>query len=495
LLGANQRLRLISIYWVSEVVTDHRLDFSLIDRKERIHLPSHGLPTRAAEVRVKDFLEARAPLDEAWAKYEASRCIHCHEIAPCRRACPAGCDISQALFLIEQGNFSEAANVFRKNNLLPEICGRVCPQEKLCEGDCVVGRVGEPVLVGALESFTSEYQRKQNGVSIQPGALTGRKVAIIGAGPSGLACADVLVQMGHWVTIYDTHSYPGGALTYGFPNFKLPHTLITDIWNSLKQAGVSFVGNTYVGKKKKTVNDLFAEGYEAVFLGVGSGIDAPLDIPGENLPGVYKATEFLVRANAEKTHIPPRMRLTPEVGKKVVIIGGGDPATDCARTALRLGAEDVSCLYRYTEHEIPGRTRDRMLAIEEGVRFEYLTQPVRLIPGPDGDLAWVDCVKIAIGEPDEQGQLHPVTMEGSNFIVDADTAIIAMGYYPDPIITATTPGLKTQKWGMIVSDRETGATSRFGVFTGGDVVTGPDMVVTAMVAGRKAGYTIDAYLG
>ena len=477
------------------VKTDRQLDFSSIDRKARIHLPSCGLPTRAADERVKDFHEARAPLDEEWAKYEASRCIHCNEMAACRRACPAGSDISLGLYFIENCNYLEAANVFRKTNFIPEICGRVCPQEKLCEGACVLGRIGDPVLVGVLESFACEYERRVKGVTIHPGALTGRKVAIVGAGPSGLACADILVQMGHWVTMYDTRSYPGGALTYGFPNFKLPHTLITDIWNNLKQAGVTFVGNTYIGKKKKTVNDLFSEGYEAIFLGVGSGIDSPLEIPGENLSSVYKATEFLIRANAEKNHLPPRMRMNPEVGRRVVVIGGGDPATDCARTALRLGAEDVTCLYRYTEHEIPGRARDRMLAIEEGAKFEYLSQPVRLIPGPDGELAWIDCVRIAVGEPDEAGQRHPAMVDGSNFSIDADTAIIAMGYYPDPIITATTPGLKTQKWGMIIADRETGATSRFGVFTGGDVVTGPDTVVTAMVAGRKAAYTIDAYLG
>jgi glutamate synthase (NADPH/NADH) small chain len=477
------------------ITTDLQVDFSKIDRKSRVHMPSRGLPTRPACERVRDFLEARDRLDPEWAVYEASRCIHCHEMAACRRACPAGSDISNALYLIEQGKFIEAAGVFRKTNILPEICGRVCPQEKLCEGACVLKRVSDPVLIGVLESFACEYERRQQGLHIQPGQGTGRKVAIIGAGPSGLACADILVRMGHWVTMFDSRAFPGGALSYGFPNFKLPHRLIDDIWSSLKQAGVEFKGNTYVGKKKKTVNDLFAEGYEAVFLGVGSGIDAPLEIPGENLPGVYKATEFLIRANAEKNHLPPRMRLNPEVGRRVVVIGGGDPATDCARTAMRLGAEEVTCLYRYTEQEIPGRVRDRLLAIEEGARFEYLCQPVRLIAGPDGELAWIDCVRIEVGEPDEEGQLHPTTVEGSNFILDADTAIVAIGYYPDPIITATTPGLKTQKWGMIIADHETGATSRFGVFTGGDVVTGPDTVVTAMVAGRKAGYTIDAYLG
>jgi glutamate synthase (NADPH/NADH) small chain len=477
------------------ITTDLQIEFAQLDRKARIQLPSRGIPTRPASERLKDFSEVREPLDEQWAQYEASRCIHCHEMAACRKACPAGTDISSALYLTEQGDFLEAAAIYRKMNFLPEICGRVCPQERLCEGACVLGRIGDPVLVGALESFVCEYERQQRGVLIKPSTFTGRKVAIIGAGPSGLACAYTLVCMGHWVTIYDSRAYPGGALTYGFPNFKLPHTLIMDIWNNLKQAGVTFIGNTYVGKKKKTVNDLFAEGYEAVFLGVGSGIDAPLQIPGENLPNVYKATEFLLRANTEKSHLPPRMRITPEVGRRVVVIGGGDPATDCARTALRLGAEKVTCLYHYTENEIPGRARDRLLAKEEGAKFVYLTKPVRLIPGPDGELAWIDCVKIELGKPDEAGQRFPSAIEGSNFIVDADTAVIAVGYYPDPIITATTPGLKTQKWGMIIADRETGATSRFGVFTGGDVVTGPDMVVTAMVAGRKAGYTIDAYLG
>jgi len=475
--------------------TDQNPDFSTLDRKARIHLASRGLPTRLASERVKDFLEARAPLDEEWAKYEATRCIHCRDMAACQRACPAGSNISAALFLIEQGNFLEAASVFRKTNCMPEICGRVCPQEKLCEGACVLGRVGDPVQIGVLESYTCEYQRRVAGVSIRPGEGSGRKVAIIGAGPSGLACAEILIKMGHWVTVYDSRSHPGGALTYGFPNFKLPHNLIEDFWTDLKQAGVSFVGNTLVGKKKKTVNDLFAEGYEAVFLGVGSGIDAPLDIPGENLPGVYKATEFLIRANSERVFLPPRMRITPEVGRRVVVIGGGDPATDCARTALRLGAVDVTCLYRYTENEIPGRARDRQLAIEEGAKFLYQTQPVRLIAGPDGELTWIDCVRIEVSEPDEDGQRHPAPVEGSKFIIDADTVVVAAGYYPDPIITATTPGLKTQKWGMIIADRETGATSRFGVFTGGDVVTGPDTVVTAMVAGRKAAYTIDAYLG
>lgn len=469
-------------------------DFSVVDRKARMRLKSRGLLMRPPAERVKDFNEAVLLEDEEWAKYEASRCIHCYDRAACQRACPAGNDISLAMWLIEQGKFLEAASVYRKTNSLPEICGRICPQEKLCEGACVRGRRGEPVLTGALEAFVTEYERRVKGVEIPVPELTGRKVAVVGAGPSGLACAEQLVRRGHWVTIFDARAAPGGALTYGIPNFKLPKKLFFDIWKSLKQAGVSFYGNTYIGKKK-TINDLFAEGYEAIFVGTGSVIDAPLDLSGENLPGVYKATDFLVRANVERGLLPPRWRNKPEVGDRVVVIGGSDPAVDCLRTALRLGAKEATCLYRYTEHEIPGRSQDRQLAIEEGARFLFGTLAVGLLPGEDGHVAQVECVRIEISEPDSEGHQQPHVVEGSNFTIQANTVVAARGYYPDPIITATTPGLKTQKWGLLIGDPETGATSRFGVYTGGDAVTGPDLVVTAMVAGRKAAITIDAYLG
>jgi glutamate synthase (NADPH/NADH) small chain len=299
--------------------------------------------------------------------------------------------------------------------------------------------------------------------------------------------------MGHWVTVFEARAAPGGAISYGFPNYKTPHSIIAEIWSSLAEAGASLVSHTLIGKKK-TVNDLFADGYDAVFLGVGSGIDAPLNLPGENLPGVIKATEFLVRANAERRNLPPRQRAGIQVGSKVVVIGGGDPATDCARTAIRLGAEHVTCVYLYTEAEIPGRAKDRRLAAEEGVQFEYLVKPVRLFSGADDNLAGVECERITLTDPDEEGHRLPIETPDSTFTIEAGTVIVALGYYPDPIITATTPGLRTQKWGLMIADRETGATSRFGLFTGGDAVTGPDLVVNAMVAGRKAAFTIDAYL-
>jgi glutamate synthase (NADPH/NADH) small chain len=464
-----------------------------IDRKARMRLKSQGLLVRPAVERVRDFDEAVQLGDEKWAQYEASRCIHCYNRPACQQACPAGNDISRALLYIEQGKFLEAAQVYRLTTTFPEICGRVCPQEKLCEGACVRNRRGDPVPTGALEAFVTEYERRTYGYEIPVPPPTGRKVAVVGGGPSGLACAEQLVRMGHWVTIFDNHAALGGALTYGFPSFKLPPSLLKDIFQGIQKAGVSFVGNTMIGKKK-TVNDLFADGFESIFLGLGSGIDQPLDVPGEKLPGVYFATDFLVRTNVQKKYLRARQRIPPEVGERVVIFGGGDPATDCARTAVRLGARKVTCLYRYTEKEIPGRGHDRKWAEEEGVQFRYLTRPVRITEGEKGHVGGVDCIHVEMGEPDDEGQLHPQLVEGSEFHIQADTVIVAKGYYPDPVVTATTPGLKTQKWGLIVADTATGATSRFGVYTGGDVVTGPDMVVSAMLAGRKAAYTIDAYL-
>jgi glutamate synthase (NADPH/NADH) small chain len=469
------------------------LSIDLSDRQARMKLLSRGLPERPAVKRCRDFNEIYLPVDESWAMYEASRCIQCAEPAACQMACPARNDIPRAMALIAQGNFLEAASVYRHTSSLPEICGRVCPQERLCNAACVRCRTGDPVLTGALEFFVTEYERRMQGVKIPVGSASGHKVAVVGAGPSGLACTDQLLRMGHWVTVYETRAAPGGALSYGFPNFKVPHSLITEIWNSLAEAGATFVGHTPIGKKK-TVNDLFADGFDAVFLGVGSSIDAPLNLPGENLPGVLKATEFLVRSNADRRNLSPRQRSGFQIGSNVVVIGGGDPATDCGRTAIRLGASHVTCLYPYTEAEIPGRAKDRRLAAEEGVHFEYLIKTRRLVPGENGILAGVECERITLSEPDESGHRYPIEIPDSTFTIAAETVIAALGYYPDPIITATTPGLRTQQWGLMIADHDTGATSRFGVFTGGDAVTGPDLVVTAMVAGRKAAFTIDAYL-
>ncbi len=470
-------------------------DFSSLDRKASMRLDSHGLPLRPPEERVRDFDEAIIRLDEEWAKYEASRCIHCADPAPCQKACPAGNDISYALWLIENGEFLQAASVYRETSSLPEVCGRICPQEKLCEGACVRGKKGKvPVPTGALEAFTTHYERRMKGVTIPVGKFTGKKVAIVGAGPAGLACAEQLVRRGHWVTIFDARPAPGGLLIYGIPNFKLPKRVVFDIWDDMLRAGVTFVCNTYIGPQI-TVDKLFAGGYDAVFIGVGTTVDASLNIPGENLPGVHKATDFLIRANVDMDLLPHEMCSRPEVGKRVVVIGGGDTSSDCLRTALRMGSHEVTCLYRRTEAQMPGGYKDRQLAIEEGAEYHYLVQPVRFIAGANGHLAQVECVRTELGEPDESGRRSFRIIEGSSYVVQADTAIMAIGYRPDPIISDTTPGIQTDSSGLLLADQHTGATNRRGIFTGGDVVTGPHLVVTAMVAGRKAAASIDRYLG
>jgi glutamate synthase (NADPH/NADH) small chain len=408
-------------------------------------------------------------------------------------ACPTHNDIPSAMWLIEQGKFLEAAKLYRQTSSLPEICGRVCPHEQLCQGSCSQNKAFAPVMTGALEAFVADYERQTVGVEIPVGAPSGKRVAIIGAGPAGLSCAEQLVQMGHQATIFESKPGPGGLLTYGIPSFKLPKQVVFARVEDLERAGVKFVYHTYIGKDK-TIDDLFAEGYHAVFIGVGTEIDAPMEVPGEDLPGVYKATEFLMRANVAPELLPPELREKPIVGRKVVVIGGGDTASDCLRSALRLGAEEVVCLYRRTEKEMPGGRHDRELAKEEGAQYQFLTQPIRFIAGENGRLKAVECIRMELGEPDAKGRRKPVPIEGSNFIVEADCAVTAVSYWPDPTIGQTTPDLKTDKWGLIIADPETGATSRPGVYAGGDDVTGPSLVVTAMVAGRKAARSIDQYL-
>jgi glutamate synthase (NADPH/NADH) small chain len=332
-------------------------------------------------------------------------------------------------------------------------------------------------------------------VTLPVGKPTGKKVAIVGAGPAGLGCTEQLLQKGHAVTIFDSKPAPGGLLVYGIPNFKLAKEVVFFCrWGDLEKAGAKFVGNTIIGKEK-TIDQLFKEGFEAVFVGVGVGIDAKMEVPGEDLPDVYEATDFLMRANTDLNLLPENKRERPPIGKRVAVIGGGDTASDCLRTALRMGAEQVICLYRRTEKEMPGGKKDRQMAKEEGAQYRFLTQPVKFIAGEDGHLAAIECIEMKLGEPDAKGRRKPVPIKDSNFSIAMDTAIKALGYWPDSIIGESTPGLETHDWGLIsVVDKETGATSRQGVFAGGDDVTGPDLVVTAMVAGRKAAKAIDEYL-
>jgi len=466
-----------------------------IDRKARVYMPYEDPALRPPTERVCDFGDVVVPLDSNRAMLEASRCIHCPDPAPCMLACPTHNDIPSAMWLIEQGRYIESALLYRQTSSLPEICSRVCPHEQLCQGSCVLNKTHEPVLCGPLETFVTCYERKTQGVSIPVGSPTGKKVAMVGAGPASLGCADYLLKQGHQVTIFDSKPAPGGLLVYGIPNFKLAKEVVFCRWEDYEQAGAQFVGNTYIGRDK-AIDDLFhKDGFDAVFVGVGTGIDAKMEIPGEDLPGVYEGTDFLMRANTEIDLLPEDKRERPQIGKRVAVIGGGDTASDCLRTALRMGADQVTCIYRRTEKEMPGGAKDRKMAKEEGAQYHFLTQPVKFIAGDDGRLAAIECIEMQLGEPDAKGRRKPVPVEGSNFSVAVDTAIKALGYWPDPIIGKSTPGLETHDWGLIsVVDRETGATTREGVFAGGDDVTGPDLVVTAMVAGHKAALAIDEYL-
>jgi len=466
-----------------------------VDRKERMKIPFQDLDLRPPEERILDFDDVVIAFDAERAILEATRCLHCPDPAHCVKACPATNDIPAAMGLIEQGLFLEAAQVYHQTSTLPDICGRVCPHEQLCQGACPRDKRGEPVLTGALEAFVIDFEREHQPYQIPVGKPTGKRVAVVGAGPAGMAVAEKLVEQGHAVTIFDSKPAPGGLLIYGIPNFKLPKDVVWNKWHDLEEAGVKFVGNTYIGKDK-TVDKMFAEGYEAVFLGVGSGIDAKMErTPGTDLPGMYEATDFLIRGNVQPNHLPADMKEPPQVGKRVVVIGGGDTASDCLRTALRLGAKEVTCLYRRTENEMPGGKKDRQMAQEEGAKFRFLTQPVKFIPGSDGHLAAVECLEMELGEPDDSGRRRPVPIEGSNFSVAADTAILALGYWPDPVIGETTPDLETHNWGLIkIVDEETGATTREGVFAGGDCVTGPAIVGKAMAAGIRSARAIDAYL-
>ncbi|MCZ7552713.1 MAG: hypothetical protein B6D39_01875 [Anaerolineae bacterium UTCFX2] len=469
-------------------------DFLAIDRKSRARVLSMDISNRPVDERVCDFEDVVIPLDPETAMFEASRCIQCPDPAPCVQACPAHNDIPSAMWLIEHGQFLEAAQLYRQTSSLPEICGRVCPHEQLCQGSCTRIKSTSPVLTGALEAFVTDYERMHYGsVDIPVGQPTGKKVAIVGSGPAGMACAEQLVQQGHQVAVFEMRPAAGGLLTYGIPSFKLPNQVVDSRLLDLERAGVEFVNDICIGKDK-TIDDLFDAGYQAVFVGVGAEIDAPMEVPGEDLPGVYKATDFLMRGNVAPDILPDALRGKPIVGRKVAVIGGGDTASDCLRTALRLGAEEVVCLYRRTEKEMPGGRHDRELAREEGAEYQFLTQPVRFIAGEDGRLAQIECIRMELGEPDAKGRRRPVPVEGSNFIVEADCAVLALGYWPDTTIGDSTPDLKTHKYGLIIVDPDTGATSRPGVYAGGDGVTGPDLVVTAMVAGRKAAEAMDDYL-
>ena len=443
------------------------------------------------KVRATNFDEVCFGYNAEEAMLEASRCLNCRN-PRCVGACPVSIRIPEFIAHVTSGNFSEAAAVIAKDSSLPAVCGRVCPQETQCEGSCILGIKGEPVAIGKLERFVADWSRENGGVKPEVAPSNGKKVAVIGSGPAGLACASDLAKLGYDVTIFEALHRPGGVLEYGIPEFRLPKDkVVAAEINSVKALGVRIETNVIAGRTV-TVDDLLDnEGFSAVFIGSGAGLPRFMNIPGEHFNGVFSANEFLTRNNLMKAYRDDYD--TPiHAGKKVVVVGGGNVAMDAARTALRLGAE-TTIVYRRTEKELPARQEEVHHAKEEGILFSMLTNPVEVIGDENGWVKAVRCIRMELGEPDESGRRSPVEIPGSEFDIETDTVIMSLGTSPNPLIARTTEGLETNRRGCIVAD-ESGATSRPGVFAGGDAVTGAATVILAMGAGRKAAAAIHEYL-
>ncbi|MEX2246448.1 MAG: NADPH-dependent glutamate synthase [Dehalococcoidia bacterium] len=470
------------------------------DVQRRLAISRVPIRKQDPEERKKNWEEVFLGFDLETAKVEAMRCIQC-PTAPCQQACPVHNDIPGAFSLLENGDVFASAEKFRETSNLPELCGRLCPQERLCEGECVVAfairpdmHQEPPVSIGKLEAFVADYQREHQGMPLPVlPERSGFRVAIVGAGPAGLAVAEELAKEGHDCVMYDAWPEPGGVLLYGIPNFKLSKRVLQDKLRYLELLGVTFVGNTWVGKDI-TVDQLFAQGFHAVFAGTGAGVGGSLAIPNEELTGILTATEFLVRGNLEPHQLPEHMRVPLTLGRDVVVIGGGDTSMDCVRTAVRLGAERVVCVYRRTEAEMLGREEERQHARDEGIDFQFLTIPLRFLGDDQGRVTGVECQRMELGEPDESGRRRPVPVPHSEFVVPADTVAIAIGYSGDPIIKDAAPGVATNQKNLVEVHPDTFMTSRAGVFAGGDNVNGADLVVTALADGRRAAQAIHDYL-
>ena len=449
------------------------------------------MPEQEPSVRSGNFREVALGYTEEQALNEAARCLNCKNM-PCVSGCPVNVRIPEFIQKIAQKDYAGAAAIIKTTNSLPAICGRVCPQESQCESKCVRGIKGEPVAIGRLERFAADYAMEHGAQAEEAIQRNGRKVAIIGSGPAGLTCAGDLARMGYDVHIFEALHTPGGVLSYGIPEFRLPKELVRREIATVEALGVTIETNVVVGRSI-TVDELFQEGYEAVFIGSGAGLPSFMHIPGENLNGVYSANEFLTRINLMKAYDYPNADTPITVGESVAVVGGGNVAMDAARCAKRLGAKNVTIVYRRSEAEMPARAEEVHHAKEEGIAFAMLTNPVEVL-GEDGWVKGLKCVKMELGEPDASGRRRPVEVPGSEHVLDVQTVIIAIGNTPNPLLRTTTPNLAVNKKGGIVVDEETGATSIPGVFAGGDAVTGAATVILAMGAGKRAAKGIDAYI-
>lgn len=453
-------------------------------------LVKNEMPVQDPLVRNKNFKEVALGYTEEQAIDEANRCLGCKH-RPCVSGCPVAINIPDFIAKVKEGDFEGAYQIISKSSALPAVCGRVCPQETQCESKCVRGIKGEPVAIGRLERFVADWHMANCKEAPSVPEQNGHKVAIIGAGPSGLTCAGDLARMGYKVTIFEALHLAGGVLVYGIPEFRLPKAIVQQEIENLKALGVEVNTNVVIGRTI-TIDELFEQGYESVFIGSGAGLPRFMNIPGENLKGVYSANEYLTRTNLMKAYLPNSD--TPIMNaKNVAVVGGGNVAMDAARSAKRLGAENVYIVYRRGKEEMPARNEEIEHAEEEEIIFKTLTNPTEILGDEHKCVKGMKCVEMELGEPDESGRRRPVVKEGSEFVLDVDCVIMAIGTSPNPLIRNTTEGLDTQKWGGIIAD-DNGLTSREGVYAGGDAVTGAATVILAMGAGKTAAKAIDEYI-
>jgi len=454
--------------------------------------PAIGMPKQSAEKRVKNFDEVAQGYTKELALEEAERCLQCKN-PQCRKGCPVNIDIPAFIALIKEEKFIDAAKKVKEFNALPAICGRVCPQENQCQKFCIVGIRGEPVEIGRLERFVADAEREAGVETPEMPESTGHKIAIVGAGPAGLTVAAELKKMGHDIEMFEALHVAGGVLMYGIPQFRLPKEIVQAEVDYVKQLGVKIHLDNMIGKLY-TVEELFEQGFESVFIGSGAGLPRFLNLPGENLNGIYSANEFLIRTNLMKAYRFPEYDTPINIGKKVAVIGGGNVAMDAARCSLRLGADDVHIIYRRGKNELPARHEEVENAEEEGVIFTLLNNPVKFHGDGRGNVKEIELVRMELGEPDDSGRRRPKPIPDSEWRIPIDTVIIAIGQSPNPIIQQTTDGLEVTRWGTIITDEETMRTTLEGVYAGGDVVSGAATVISAMGAGKKAAQAIDEYL-
>ena len=449
------------------------------------------IPEQDPNVRNKNFEEVALGYTVEMAVDEANRCLNCPRPA-CMSGCPVNVKIPQFIACVREQDFKGAYHKILEDSSLPAICGRVCPQESQCESKCIRGIKGEPVGIGRLERFVADWNRENADEMPEKIATNGHRVAVIGSGPSGLACASDLAKLGYDVTVYEHFHKAGGVLAYGIPEFRLPKAIVQKEIDTLKDLGVEFILNFVVGRSE-TIDELFGDGFEAIFVGSGAGLPTFIGVPGENANGVYSANEYLTRINLMKAY--KESSDTPIYhAKKVAVVGGGNVAMDAARCAKRMGADEVYIVYRRSEKELPARLEEIHHAKEEGVVFKFLTAPLEVLSDENFNVTGLKCQQMELGEPDASGRRRPIPVEGSEFVIDLDCVIAAIGTSPNPLIRHTTPGLETNRKGCIVADDEHGITSKDGVFAGGDAVTGAATVILAMGAGKRAAAAMDEYI-